>query len=132
MLSEDSRNRAKYSLIRAIPDRFAPEDLKGRLLVNAYLNGDGAGSSYFRDKILSIPGTRGSILKYLSGAGSSKLPELVGKHLGAKWYTGPAKLLSRAPIVKGIVLDKISDKIMPELHGSKEIAKYFNAYGGMV
>lgn len=117
-------------LLKATPDSILP-DLKGRLMVNSYLGG-GASNPYLTRHALNIPGARGSILAYLSGRGSNMIPKLVEKELGDKWYTGPAKLLSRAPIIKNIVLDKISDKIMPELHGSKDIAKSFVAHGGMV
>ena len=81
---------------------------------------------------MRIPGARSNIINYLSGDGRNRLPDIVGKHLGDNWYTGPAKLLARLPMIDNYVLDKISDKIMPSLHGSKDIAKAFAAYGGVV
>lgn len=117
-----------------MPDWLIPSDLKGRLVIDSYLNSPkkNGGRTPFENKILNVPGTRLSIVNYLKGRGRSKIPDVVGKHLDGKWYAGPAKLLAKTHLADGIVIDKILDDIAPTLHGSKDLAKSFIYAGGMV
>ena len=119
---------------RSIPDSvemFTP--LKGRLIVNGYLNGKKGGRgpmSYFTKQVLSTPGSNQSLYQYLTGPGRSRLPEIVGHHLGDHWYTGPAKLLSRLPIARDMVVEKVLENTLPKINGSTELARQFMAAGG--
>ena len=106
--------------------------IKGRAVVNAYLNGKvtGKSRSYFAKEVLGTPGTNQSIYRYLTGAGRDKVPEIVGKHLGDHWYTGPAKFLSRLPIARDMAVDKIMEHTLPKINGSTSLARQFLAAGG--
>lgn len=139
----DEVDRPKLTLFRALPDRLIPSDLKGRIIINAYLANakerKQSGKKYksrsrklLERKILDTPGTSRSIFNYLHGSGNKLVPELVGEELGDHWYTGPAKLLSRAPIINGIVIDKILDRTLPAINGDTSLAKRFLYAGGMV
>lgn len=127
--------RIKLQLYRLMPDRLMPEDLRGKMVINSFLNSEGRGSrhlSRYEREILRTPGTMASINAYLEGAGKSKIPELVGKGLGDKWYTGIAKQLSKLPIVNGYAKGKIMDRVNPGIAGSESLAQQFIDAGGQV
>lgn len=126
--------RLKLYAYRLMPDSITPADLKGRLVVNAFLKGNGrsGGLSRFEKEILKSRGTLSSIKNYLSGSGKSKIPAIVRKSLGDKWYSGIASLLSRTPIGRDIVIDKVIDKANTGIGGNKDLAKLFLDAGGQV
>lgn len=120
-------------MFRSLPDTlefFTP--MKGRALVNGYLNSPSGkkSRSYMVREMLKVPGVNQSIYQYLTGPGKDKLPEIVGRHLGDHWYTGPAKFLSKLPIVKDMVLDKVMENTLPKINGSTNVARQFLAAGG--
>lgn len=127
--------RMKLRLYRLMPDRFMSADTRGKMIVNSFLNSKGNGSgrlSRFEREILKTPGTMASINAYLEGEGKSKIPELVEKGLGDKWYAGIAKQLSRLPIVNGYAKGKVLDRINPGVAGSRSLAQQFIDAGGQV
>lgn len=137
-----TRERLKYLAYRSLPDTLIPGDLKGKLVINGFLKDtprrkEGLKGRFtptlFQKKILSTPGTNQSIYTYLnSEEGAKRIPEIVERKLGKKWYTGPAKLLSRTPFGRNIVIDKIMDQMLPKINGDTSLARTFLAAGGMV
>lgn len=127
-----------------MPDALIPDDLKGRLIVNNYTKSledrVAAGKdvpkefrpSFFERQILRTPGAVQSMYKYLNGRGSKYIPKIVGYQLGDQWYTGAAKLFSRTPFGRAMVIDKMLDKTLPRINGDNSLAKQFLYAGGMV
>jgi hypothetical protein len=123
-----------HGLFSAIPDGLVSDDLRGKIVIDAYLRGKkkNGGRTILENRILGTPGTSQSVVRYLRGRGRAKMPEIVGKHLDGKWYRGPAKMLAKTHLADGLIVDKVLDDIAPSLHGTKDIAKSFIYAGGMV
>lgn len=125
---------------------LVPADTQGKLVVDAYLNGNSRSNPVTRRlgrKILDSPGVSQSVYRYLSGymgadgtwkkgRGYAKIPKIVGKHLGDHWYTGPAKLLAKTPIGHDYVVEKVLEKTLPKAYGDTSLARQFLAAGGRV
>jgi hypothetical protein len=134
----------KLKFYRMLPDSIIPDDFKGRLVINGYLDSAAYrkrhglkpakdfSPTYFESQILRTPGSLQSIYRYLNGAGAKHIPKIVEYHLGDNWYTGPAKLLARTPIGRNFVIDKIMDKTLPKINGDNSLAKQFLYAGGKV
>lgn len=137
-----TRERLKLLAYRALPDALIPGDLKGKLVINSFLDStpkrkEGLKGKFsptlFQRRILDTAGTNQSIYQYLNSAeGAKRIPEIVERKLGKKWYTGPAKLLSRTPMGRNLVIDKIMDQTLPKVNGDTSLARTFLAAGGMV
>jgi hypothetical protein len=135
----------QYGAFNALPRPgiLTSEETKGKLVMDHYLGrprdkhtgrfGSSNGRlTPFEEKILSSRGTAQSIYKYLNGEGRRRVPELVEGVLGDTWYTGPAKLLARTPIGRGIVVDKVMDRVLPRINGSTDVARLYLQAGGTV
>lgn len=124
----------RLAAYRSIPDSVdLITPVKGRMIVNGYLSGKKGRKgplSRLQKQILSTPGSNQSLYQYLTGPGRDKIPEIVGHHLGDHWYTGPAKLLSRLPIARDMVVEKVLENTLPKVNGSTELARQFLAAGG--
>ncbi len=111
-----------------------PGGMSGKLMTNAYLKGDGNGNRYLMNKILSRKETASDLYDYLAKTqeGQESLQEFVGKKLGNKWYTGPAKRLANTQIGRQMVMGQILEKTLPKVNGSTDLAMACLAAGGKV
>jgi len=121
-----------YDSIPDALDSFVP--LRGQLITNGYLSGKPGKRkgplTRFERHVLSAPGANQSLYKYLTGRGRGKIPDIVGHYLGDHWYTGPAKLVSRLPGVRDMVVEKVLENTLPRIGGSTNLARQFLAVGG--
>ena len=86
------------------------------------------------NKILSRKETSSDLYDYLARTeeGQERLQEFVGKQLGRKWYTGPAKWLANTSLGRQMVMGKILEKTLPKVNGSTDLAMTCLTAGGKV